>query len=345
MRLGILARSEMRGLGLQTLAVARHLNPERVLLVQPTPNRHPMHPEWYEPWDTTVAEWRHKGADYVLDPNIVRPWLDGLDVVYTAESCYDWDLPLWATKAGCRVVCHANPELLPPQAHHTPDVVWWAPTPWLLDRLPAGCRVVPLPVDTAAISPAPDRGEGPLRFVHVGGHAAMLDRNGTRALAVVVRSLRGPADLLVTAQDGALPRYPVRDRRVQVRTVPYGFDHYSEAFVGDVLVMPRRYGGLSMPVQEAMAAGMCALMPACSPNDVWPGPRFPVSQRRDVPMLGGIIPVHDPDVNGLRVAMEALIREPNDVAAHKADARRWAAEHSWDALLPRWVEELTEAAR
>ena len=87
--------------------------------------------------------------------------------------------------AGAAVVCHINPELLDPNGPATPDVTWWAPTPWLLDRLPSGTRVVPMPVDVAQAPPIVETG-GPVRYVHVAGHQAHLDRNGTRLLASIV---------------------------------------------------------------------------------------------------------------------------------------------------------------
>ena len=38
---------------------------------------------------------------------------------------------------------------------------------------------------------------------------------------------------------------------------------------GDVLVMPRRFGGLCLPAQEALGAGMPVVMPDIDPNNRW----------------------------------------------------------------------------
>jgi len=344
MRIGVVARSEARGLAFQTLEVCRHLNPERVLLVEAKSNRHATNREWFDPWDTTVVTWAPDDAgEYRLPADTVRSWLAGLDAVYTAETPYDWRLPRWARHAGVRLVCHINPELLPPQAWNFADqVTWWAPTPWLLDRLPPGTKVVPMPVATDRVPQAPPR-EDRVRFVHVAGHQAMLDRNGTRLLSHAARRIHVPVALTVTGQDGHLPVFPARNRRIQLQCVPDGLPNYWDAYQGDVLVMPRRYGGLCLPAQEAMAAGMCVLMPSCPPNDFWPGPRFRTVGVVDHAMLGGQIPVFTPCQLALTAAINNLARDPGKVDAYQAEAREWAACHSWEALLPTWLAELGAA--
>src|SRR5690606_1244806 len=91
-KLGVIARMEPRGLGNQTYEVCRHLDPERVLLIDVgRDDRFEKHPERFDRWDVTVAPWI--GAR--LDESTVRRWLSGLDVVYTAETPYDARLSAW----------------------------------------------------------------------------------------------------------------------------------------------------------------------------------------------------------------------------------------------------------
>lgn len=344
LRLGVIGRSEARGLGYQSLDVARHLAAERVLLVEPTPQRWATHPEWYDGLDVTRLAWSTNDGLYRLDEGTTRRWLAGLHVVYAAETLYDWRLAGWAADAGVAVVVHVNPELLSPVGRATPGVTWWAPTPWLLERLPDGTRVVAQPVAAADAHPTTPT-EGPVRFLHVVGHAAHLDRNGTRVLAQAVSRLRVHCELTVTGQDGRLPAdLRARDHRVTVRCVPGGLEDRWDAYTGDVLVLPRRYGGLCLPAQEAMAAGMAVVLTDVVPNDIWPGPRVAHRGRTERPMLGGSVPVTEPSGNALRAVMEHLATHPQEVEAHKADARAWADGHSWEALGDTWRAELAKAA-
>lgn len=340
MKVGVIARSEDRGLGIQTHEVCRHLNPDRVLLIEPTGYANfPQHPERYDDWDTTTVPWPRK--DDTLPEDLMRHWLDGLDVVYTAETLYDWRIPSWFSGA---VVCHANPEMLRPDRRTAP-VTWWTATPWLIDEMPPGTRVVPMPCPTDRF-PAYERRPGPVRFLHVAGHGAMCDRNGTALVGQAAAQYRGhTAALAVTHQDDVIPK--VRGNgRIEVTKIG-AVHHWWEMYYGaDVLVMPRRFGGLCLPVIEALAAGLVVLMTDCSPNQVWPGPRVPVWQTEMVRTVGGHIPVASCDSGHLADAM-AVLADPDSsaLAEHRDAAAEWVAGHSWEALEPMWRDELERACR
>lgn len=344
MKLGIVARSEDRGLGLQTWEACRHLNPDRVLLVEPQPARWPLHRERYEPFDTTRVRWDGR----TLHEDKVRRWLSGLDVVYTAESPYDERLPGWASDAGCAVVAHANPEMLADRTARNRWVTWWAPTRWRLQQLPFGTRVVPMPVATDRFPPRP-ASDGPVTFVHSAGHEAQYDRNGTRLVAEAIRGLENlPCRLVVFGQDGGLPKFRLRSgsANFDLETHPGGVVNYWDQYQGgDVLLMPRRYGGLCLPVQEALAAGMAVVMTDTSPNEMWPGPRLPVVEVQQMRTRCGDVGVHSADPEDLRTLMAKLVGDRDWLVCLQDEARRWAEKHSWEALLPRWRKELERAAR
>lgn len=339
MRLGIIARSEDRGLGLQTWEACRHLNPDRVLLVEPQPRKWPIHRERYDQFETTRVKWDGR----TLDEGVCRRWLDGLDVVYTAETPYDFRLPGWAFQVGCKVVVHANPEQLDRRHAATPHVRWWAPTNWRLHQLPFGTRVVPMPVAADRFTQVnPDNPDKPVTFVHSAGHEAQHDRNGTRLVAEAIRALEIDCRVVVYGQDGALPKLRVREgspTRLDVH--PTGVVNYWDQYEGgDVLLMPRRYGGLCLPVQEALAAGLVVVMTACTPNETWPGPRLPAVDSTPMRARCGDVDVHSADPADLRDLMERLVKDREWLAGLKRESLAWAETHSWEALLPRWHKEL-----
>lgn len=341
MRLGIVGRCEPRGLGVQTSEVARHLVPDRVLLVEPRPAGWPQRAEWYECHDVTRAPWR-QGQ---LPEGVVRSWLDGLDVVYTAESHYDDRLPSWCSAAGVTLVRHANPEqLAADEVEAAGDTVWWAATDWRLEYLPAGTRVVPMPVAVDRFPSRQATEDGPVRFLHSIGHQAQDDRAGSRCVSKAAQRVRARCELVVRCQDRRLDVNFRGAERVGVTVHRRGVDHYWEQYDGcDVLVLPRRYGGLSLPSQEAMAAGLALVMTDCSPNRTWPGLKVPVVRRSEVRMRCGPVEVCDADPDALADIMSRLAADRDELRRLQVEATAWAEANSWEALEPLWRAELSRA--
>lgn len=341
MKLGIIARADPRGLGVQSRDVVAALQPDRVLVVVAPPD--PAGVVWPQPlgWFTgrnaTVVEW----DGHRLDERAVRRWLDGLDVAWSAETFYDWRLPGWARSVGCVPVLHANPELLHPTARRQP-IVWWAPTGWLAATLPGRVRVVPMPTPVDAPTAAPEPRAGPVRMVHVAGNRAHADRNGTDALAeawVALRRRRLPEpELTVFVQSGQRPRFPAG-----VDVVAGPADRWRMYEGADVLLMPRRFGGLSLPAVEAAACGLAVSMPAVPPNDEMPGPRFPARLTDRTATLGGVVPLAGwrPDVLAGHVASLA---DRATVDRWRAACYAWADGRRWEQMRPVWIEALEAAA-
>ena len=341
MKTGVIVRAEHRGLGIQTRAVADALPADRVLWVEPRPASWSQHPDLFAHHRVTHTAWRRGW----LDERTVRAWLDGLDVVYTAESDYDPRLPDWCDVAGCALVRHANPEQLSPdEVAAAGSTVWWAPTDWRLEHLPAGTRVVPMPVD-APPQVSSNLG-GPVRFVHSMGHHAEGDRAGTQVVSDAVRRLEWPCRVDVFCQDRRMSTVFKAPDGVELRVRTRGVVDRWEQFAGaDVLVLPRRYGGLSLPTLEALAAGLVVVMPDCPPNRVWPGPKLRVQGWRKVGMRCGRVSVADPSPQHLTQIMNGLARDAGRVERWKAESRAWAEANSWEALRPLWLAELGRACR
>lgn len=342
MRIGVLVRAERRGLGIQTRAVADALNADRVLWVEPRPASWSQHPDLFAHHRVAHTAWRRGW----LDERTVRQWLEGLGVVYTAETGYDPRLPSWCDAAGVVLVRHANPEQLgPDEVDAAGSTVWWAPTDWRLEHLPTGTRVVPMPVDLPAEFDR-DQCSDQVRFVHSMGHYAVEDRAGTQVVSDAVRRLSGPCRVDVFCQDRRLSAVFKASEGVDLRVRTRGVENRWDQFRGaDVLVLPRRYGGLSLPSLEALAAGLVLVMPACSPNQVWPGPKVDVVGWRKVRMRCGRVSVADPDPAHLAKIMGQLCRHPDEVERWKAESRAWAEANSWEALRPLWLAELERACR
>lgn len=337
----MLARGEDRGLGIQTWEFYRHVRPERTLLVDmgQLARGFPSHPDRYP--DATVVPF---DGGQLPEPK-VREWLDGLDVVFTAETFYDWHLVDWARDAGVATVCQLNPEFY---RHATEQLshpsAWWAPTPWRLDTLPERTRLVPVPVATDRFAASRPNPTTRLRVLHVAGHRAAGDRNGTTQLAQALRLVREPMTVRMLTQDPRLPALrtpPWVDLGIEAGGRGDYWDLYDDA---DVLVLPRRYGGLCLPVQEAMAAGLAVVMPDVSPNDWWPTIRVPATSRGELNTPTGPVPLYAASPPRLAAKLDHLATSPSAVRVAQSKARTWAARNSWTQLLPRYIAELERAA-
>lgn len=342
----MLARGEDRGLGILTWELARNLHPDRVLLIDlgVLARGFPVRTERYPgatviPWDGAPLG---TGAEHSI-----RTWLDGLDVLYSAETFYDWRIVDWAREAGVATVLHVMPEFWPRELNGRPmpDTIW-APTTWRLDTLPDATRLVPVPVAIDRFNvDDPSPVDGPLRVLHTAGHKAAADRNGTQLVARSFGHIRGNVAVTITGQDGRLPSIPSRARqRVTVAVRPRSTANYWDVYADqDVLLLPRRYGGLCLPVQEALAAGLVPILPDVSPNGDWPAMLTPTHPRGTLATAAGVLDLASSMPHDLAAAVDALAADPALLALRRRLALDWARAHSWDELAPMYLAELDRA--
>lgn len=319
------------------------MKPERVLVVDmgALAGGFPMYLDRYP--GAKVVRW-----DGALPERIVRRWLDGLDVVFAVETMYDLNLPKWASEHNVATVVQVNAEFLRPIAEYEhPPTAWWAPTPWRLEHLPPATRVVPVPVADDRFAFTPPKRDGPLRVLHVAGHAAMADRNGTGLFVEALRRMEPPMRVRIVTQDDRLRVGRIR-AGVDVEVVTGGVGDYWRLYDdADVLVQPRRYGGLHLPCQEAMAAGLAVVMSDCEPQrSFWPV--MTVRSATGVPRLqcpGGRLPLTNARPEAIAEAVNLLSREPETLRAWQERSVAWALEHRWSVMRPLYEQELAEVVK
>lgn len=348
MKFGLIARAEDRGLGIQTWEIARNLRPDRVLIVDMDGLNagYSQHFDRYLDLGLSVTIVHHSEMG---NPDVVGPWCSGLDVIYTAETFYRWAFCDIARANGARTVCHLNPEFFKHCADDwnepLPDV-WWAPSPWLRDhpKMPE-TTFVPMPVPTDRWpDPAPEI-DGVVTFVHPSGHPASLDRNGTRLLFASLRLVTQKMNVVMVSQVGSFPRPGRTASGVKYRSVIGGVRNYWDVpTLGDVVVIPRKYGGLCLPALEAAGAGRALVMTDCSPNTYYPAVLAECTTADTTLAVGvGELPLHDVSPRALAHAMD-LLADPAVCAVQQQRAREWADEHSWARLRDEWVGQLTAVA-
>lgn len=344
----MLTRGEDRGLGNMTWEIHRNLRPDRTLLVDlgELARGFPTHPDRFPGADQLSWDGHPLDAD---GERQVRAMLEDIDVLYSAETFYDWRIVDWCRDAGVASVLHVMPEFwrCGTDSIPIPDAVW-APTRWRLEQLPEQTRLVPVPVALDRFD-APEldwRSAGdPLRVLHVGGHRAAADRNGTHVVLRAAQRMRERVVVTVVGQDRRLPSgYARRGGPVELVVRPGGVGDYWSNYAGhDVLLMPRRYGGLCLPVQEGLAAGLVPIMPDVEPNGDWPAVLVPAHGGGTIATPGGVLKLAQTKPADVAAAVDRLARDRAWLAGAKEAARSWTLGHSWEALAPLWRDELARA--
>lgn len=329
MRLGLIARCEQaRGLAIQGRNFYDHMPVDKVLCVRmPRPDGVEC-PWWYE--NRTDARYDIRGL--CLDEEVVRPWLQDLDVVFCVETPHDWRVPEWCREFNVRLVVQGNPEFVRHQIEDTPHPDrWWWPTSWRLDELPEG-DVMPVPMDRR---PAKRSTDTKLHILHVIGKRAHGDRNGTEMLVQAMRMVHQPMKLTIHSIDGDVAQFS-RNRAVELKlNLDSVDDLWSMYDDQDILVLPRRYGGLSLPAVEASAAGLVVAMTDCSPNKELAAVLFPARPRGTLRLACGDIPSWQANPNEMAQMLDVLATDFT-IGEYLRDVQGELL-HTWDEMRPRYM--------
>lgn len=336
MRLGAVIRMDDRGLAHLTQEFVRHIRPERVLVVDMHDPMFPM--RTIRP--TVGTQWfyasfnRNEGTL----SGLAEEFLDGLSHVYTAETGYDPMFFELARTHGVASICHVMPEFdrfTNGPADRKPTAIW-VPTRWRKDKV-AGSKVVAVPVPVA---PRPRKRTEAKTFVHVIGCRARPDRAGTLA---VYEAIRRTPDVrwILFAQDerGGQPSTLRGCPNVEIR---YGSldDRWALYDEADVLVAPRRFGGLSLPVLEATACGVPIIMGSQDPMGGY-GSVFVEQRQVDTfEAAGGVIGLLDVDPGRLAEAVMSLADGVLDVRKESVLGLRAAEIDGWPAMVGKYRAEI-----
>jgi Glycosyl transferases group 1 len=345
-RLGLIVRCDRRGIAVQTAELHRHLRPAKTLCVLMGPDLTPYEERPGDfPGATTAT---YNGITGKLDDDALDWLLTDVDVVLTVETPYDWRVYEWGRERAIATVVHANPELYlherePSLPRPTLVVV---PTTWRMDHMP-GSVYMPMPVATDHL-PFRQRTEA-TRFLHIAGHRAIHDRAGTDLVCEAIARVRPAVHLTIRARH-QLRGHAVRMLRhvPNVDVVVDDLPDYADLYDGfDVLVHPRRYGGLSLPMQEAMALGMAVVATNREPErTILPAEALvAVESRRPGSFQPGRIFLENADPRPLGEMLGHLAGDPTIVWRLSEASGKWAAAHSWERLLPQWIALLERAVR
>jgi hypothetical protein len=268
MSLGIIARSDNTGLGNQTRELVEMLNPEKILLIDSTPfNENKQHPEWYAGRNVINS------LGFPED-SLVEEFLNELDVVLSCEVFYSDTLVLKARARGITTILQYNYELfenLSSPRMPLPDILL-APSLWNIDRVKVmfgkRCKVIHLPPPTNDLLFSKIK-ENNLskdhnRLLHIGGRRAARDRNGTETIIDMLKYSKADYELVIQSQTPI--ETTVTDSRLKIEVGnPANREDMYDGFDG--MILPRKYAGLCLPMNEALFSAMPVFMTDISPNN------------------------------------------------------------------------------
>jgi hypothetical protein len=269
MRLGIIARSDNTGLGNQTRNLVNMLKPDKILLIDSTPfNENKQHPEWYAGYDCITTS-----QGFATREEIVR-FLDGIDVVLTCESFYSNMFLSLADKRKVKTILQYNYEFLdlvvdPNQ--RMPSMLL-SPSVWNIEQvekiLGDLTKVVylPPPIDPIAFSSQREINMSIThnRILHIAGKFASKDRNGTSTVIDMLKYSSADYELVIKSQTPI--ETDCNDPRLTIDVL--NTENHADLYSGyDAMVLPRRYAGLCLPMNEALISALPVFMTDISPNN------------------------------------------------------------------------------
>lgn len=293
-----------------------------------------------------VMVFRHRAYTNLTDvyptevcykPSEVELFLMGLDALWLIETdlSHDWMVSRLAKQKGIKLILSCMYEYSAFPCPVKPDLVL---CPSLLDfdyyKPHYNSVFIPIPVEQPWLLR-----ERALEFVHNAGHGQWDYAKGTVQLIEAMDHVRSPVTLKIRAQTDDRKMADLHARykdhpRIVWELNPKPEDLYA---TGDVFINAEKLNGVSLPLQEAWASGLCVVTSARYPATTWlpPEPLIPVSRYEKCRIPGGSgIEFDKAVVDPVDVARVIDGIYNQDISRFSLAGREWAEANSWERLKP-----------
>jgi hypothetical protein len=267
MRLGIIARSDNTGLGNQTRELVKMLNPDKILLIDSRSfNGNKQHPGWYSDYQVIRSNGFPRGTE-------ISAFLRDVDVVLSCETFYSTNFANYARNKNVKTVLQYNYEFLEniSKADAPLPDMFLAPSLWNLDKMiqlfgdKTIIKHLPPPTDSSLFAGVRENNmsKNHNRLLHIGGKKAARDRNGTETVIEMLKYSKADYELVIKTQTPL--DIKCDDPRLTIDTG--NPENREEMYDGyDAMLLPRRYAGLCLPMNEALISGLPVFMTNLMPN-------------------------------------------------------------------------------
>lgn len=325
MKIGMICRMDSSGLGNLSWEFARHFKPTKIVLVEN--GIFHTFPERYKDFDV-----RQIKADQTIDA-AAQEWLtDDTDIILSCETFYNWEIVNVARRKQVKTVLVTMFEMTPEFLPTKPDLFL---CPSTLDY-----KVMPEPKAYLPVPMATDRLVWKERktaktFIHTASHGGMNLRKGTPILLEAMNHVRSNIKLIIYSWIG----FVSTDPRVEIRHVH--FKNYWQIWrEGDVLVYPQDYNGICLPVMEAFASGLGIITTDIYPFNQYLPKRllFPHQGTHKIRAHSGLMEVEAARIDAKDLARKIDEIADSDISDVSRAGKDWASQHSWDVLLPQYIQ-------
>jgi len=351
---GLIARADSGGLGIQTQEYYNHMKPDKTLVVD-------------------IDHLNGNKSNYDLFPNatfcnihpipddVLRGFFEGLTSVFLAEAPYNPRFYDIAREMGVKTFNQYNYEFIDwysnPDAPY-PDVLI-APSRWNFDTMQAladahNVKHVYLhcPVDREKLKFREIRQAR--RFLHNAGKSAAHDRNGTYDVIRASNYVHDGVKIVIKFQgeQGLAHQLTATTQQYidfardfgdtdKLEFVVEDYPDYEDVYnLGDVMVLPRRYGGNCLPMNEALSCGLPVIMTDIEPNDMFlPGEWLIEAHNFDSFIARAYVELYSVDIHKLAHKInEFYYMSEEEMLAENQKANDLAESISWETLRPRYKE-------
>lgn len=333
-RLGLVTRCDDSGLGSLSQDFYKYLEPDKVLTVYGKYNNHPE---------------RYAGAIVCNQgmPSLqqIKDFIRDIDVLITFETPYNWNLISEAKKVGVRTIIIPNYEWTTNNPPVEPDL-WLCPSKLDLKIFKEEGRTadyLPIPIDRTKI-PFKLRTVAE-KFVFNNGHGGSLGRNSAKEMVEAIARIPASsgAEFIIRSQVNIDSMIRLPHMRFEFGETPK--DKLFEE--GDVFVFPHKFDGLSLPIQEAMAAGMPVITTDFFPfNEILPKELlFPYDDKAKAKLDEDTreIDLHLIYTRDLASKITSFIGK--DITALSQKMNEIAESYSWFTLKDKYVELLNNLCK
>lgn len=335
-----MAYSTCTGLGYQTKAYFDHFKPYRTLVTDISDLNHmDQHPEWYNQSEEQFEVIFDKGFP---STTIINKFLEGLDILLVAENPLNYWTFQRAKELGVKTVLIPNFEFLEYLRNpHLPRPDYFiVPSTWNIDKIKefGPTKYLHFPVDRDKFH-FEERKEF-LFFLHNIGNKTYEDRNGTQSILDALELIEDKkVKVHINSPDlNDLQNYRKLDSRLSYGHTDSVVDN-KELYKGaSVLVLPRRYGGNCLPMNEALSLGMPVIMTDLEPQSKFLPKEWLVPAREIKTFYARTtLSVYEADAQTLADKMSWFANlSPEEFAEESRKADSLAKTISWEALLPQY---------
>lgn len=302
------------GIGIQTKRLCYMLKPDVLLAIDSSgfSKIKEQHFEWYKGF----SGYRTQGFPNNHEVNV---FLRGLNNVLCVENPLNYALTSIAKRNGIKVFVQTNYEFCDflDKPELTLPYMFLMPSYWHIETMikkfgEDKVKYLPPPIDPNEFKEAREinfKRKGYPRLLHIVGTLAVHDRNGTLDLLKALKYSKEDYELVIHSQQELPPEYMINDRRIRysMRSLENSSDLYKDF---DALILPRRYGGLCLPVNEALMSGLPVIMTDISPNNkLLPKEWLVKSTKTSEFMTRAMIDIYSADIRELGEKIDWIVKQ------------------------------------